>query len=531
MIEQRSILWALVFAGTAVDFMTRVSMNIAIVDMVRSNHHPSPTAASNSTTNSTTAHSRFSIERLLLDIEHNGEHGDFDWSGVLQSHVLGSFYWLFWCAQLPAGMLMRRFGPRRYVTATATINTATTFLLPAAAFVDVRLVIVARVLQGLTCAGLWSAFHSLCGRWVAPAGRARFVAAYMGCSAATAVCYPLFGWLAAATTWEWVFHASGWATLVWLLCWLRCVYDSPEQHPRLGDAERQAIVEEMGRPMAAELTTVGAANATVAAIPWRAILRSRVVWVIAGAQFGFVWSAMTLLTQTPTYLRQVHGLSVAETGFWCGVPHAGKLLVGLLCGWAADAQLRSGRMSRTAVRRWGTAVCCCGQAAAVWAMAAAGNCWWMAVLMQTLAVFAQGALTSGPVTNIVDVTPRYAGAVMSLTGAVTTPAGCVSAWLVAALAAQAVEPQQTPRAGGGGLFEAVTLWRLVFALSGLLTMVAGVQFVVWTETEVQWWNEGGEGGERKKRTEEGRGRELNGMGSGAGGVVNDGFVDIQLKHL
>ena len=52
-------------------------------------------------------------------------------------------------------------------------------------------------------------------------------------SLGTVISLPFSGFLAASLGWESVFYVQGGLGVIWLVLWVFCVYDSPQQHPRI----------------------------------------------------------------------------------------------------------------------------------------------------------------------------------------------------------------------------------------------------------------------------------------------------------
>jgi len=103
--------------------------------------------------------------------------------------------------------------------------------------------------------------------------------------------------------WPSIFYASGAVTALWAAAWWMLVYDSPAEHPRICPEERAALEE-------AVRTELSAGPKTRLPTPWRAILTSVPVWMNIVAQWGGIWGLFTLLTQAPTYFRQIHGWGI-----------------------------------------------------------------------------------------------------------------------------------------------------------------------------------------------------------------------------
>lgn len=57
---------------------------------------------------------------------------------------------------------------------------------------------------------------------------------------------PISGYLIASFGWEYVFYVTGAVGLIWSLAWFMLIYDTPAQHPRISDDERNYIESSIG---------------------------------------------------------------------------------------------------------------------------------------------------------------------------------------------------------------------------------------------------------------------------------------------
>lgn len=67
----------------------------------------------------------------------------------------------------------------------------------------------------------------------------------LGSSIGAALTYPMCGWIIDEWGWEWVFYTNGILGTMWYIWWLYCVFDSPEQHPRISEAEKEYIISRL----------------------------------------------------------------------------------------------------------------------------------------------------------------------------------------------------------------------------------------------------------------------------------------------
>lgn len=139
--------------------------------------------------------------------------------------------------------------------------------------------------------------HVLTAKWIPPNERSKFVSAYLGSSVGVAIFYPIFGYIIAWTSWEWVYYICGVVGTVWFIAWQFLVFDSPAQHPRIAQYELRYIEKSLGASVQ---------NTSPGPTPWKEIATSRPVWMNVVAQWGGIWGLFTLMTHGPTYFRLVH---------------------------------------------------------------------------------------------------------------------------------------------------------------------------------------------------------------------------------
>lgn len=176
--------------GSAINYMVRITTNIAIVDMINSNFRKSANRslleseciANVSFGNENTTSSfheikvikKLSVEKLLFDAVEVGYENYIEWNRVFQKlfqldypqdgfewneheigQILGSYFWLYWLSQLPGGILASKYGTKLVFGLSNLLGCLMCSLMPLAAYFDYRLLILLRVLQGFIGGFSW----------------------------------------------------------------------------------------------------------------------------------------------------------------------------------------------------------------------------------------------------------------------------------------------------------------------------------------------------------------------------------------
>ncbi|XP_063709965.1 putative inorganic phosphate cotransporter [Culicoides brevitarsis] len=404
------------------------------------------------------------MERSLLSyfgIKFDEE--GFDWNEYEQGLALGSFYWLYWLTQVPGGILSKKYGPKVVYGVSNFLSALFCFVMPIASYLSFDALIILRVVQGVVTGFAWPAMQTMVGSWIPPNERSKFVSSYLGSSFGVFINYPLFGAIISISCWENVFHFCGIFGTVWFLAWCYFVYDTPAMHPRIAQDERQYIEKSLG-------TTV---QKKIYPTPWKEILTSKIVWMILIAQWGGGWGLFTLMTQAPTYFKYIHGWDIKMSGFLSGLPHLLRILFSLFFSWCADYLLRHEKMSRTNVRKVGTAISTIVNGFFVLGLAYSGCNSFLAIVMLNLSVGFHGAVSSGPHSAMLDASPNHAGIISGISGTTACATGFISPIIVGLLTLNNQTAKQ---------------WEYVFLITAGMLFISGVLYCFFGDSKLQKWN-------------------------------------------
>ena len=143
-------------------YVYRINLSTAIVAMVG----VEKAGSSKSYNVSDTCPERFSNTTKTREIVNDAE---FDWDKKQQGLLMGSYYWSYTAAQIPAAWLAAKYGFRLVFGVSMLLSGIVTLLFPVCARVNVYLALVARVLIGLFHAVAFPAMTGAWGAWGPPA--------------------------------------------------------------------------------------------------------------------------------------------------------------------------------------------------------------------------------------------------------------------------------------------------------------------------------------------------------------------------
>jgi sugar phosphate permease len=263
--------------------------------------------------------------------------------------------------------------------------------------------------------------------------------------------------------WPGVFYTFGALALVWLCFWTYIVYDSPAEHPRIGQEELIYIEGSMcGQTTLKKLPT-----------PWKQILRSKTVWAITAAQFADSWGLYTLLSYMPIYMSSVLHFNINDNSLLSALPYFCMMVVALVSSWIAD-QLRTKRVLSTRnTRRLMNVIGEWGPTLGLIAVSYAGCNKVLTVALLTFTVAFGGAVSAGYLVSHIDIAPNHAGSLMSFCNCIANLAGIIAPYVAGSITTDESN---------------LASWRIVFFLAAAVYFVLNLIYLIFASGTEQTWN-------------------------------------------
>lgn len=345
------------------------------------------------------------------------------------------------------------------------LSAALTLLAPAAARLSTALFVGVRVLVGAVSGVLYPSMNSLLSHWVPPAHRAKFsTIVFAGMDFGTVVSLPVSGWLCEQSLldgWPLVFYVFGSLGVVCGGAWLTLVSDFPENHPRISQREKAEIARACG----AQVRQPGP-------FPWRSMMTSLPVWSLIIVHVGHNWGSYTLMTQIPTYLKNIQHFDMKSNGLLSALPYLAMWLFSIGFSMVVDAM--SSRLSILNVRRIAMAIASYGPMFGLVAMCFVNCDGVMAMAVLCTVVGISGSLYSGYMCSHQDLAPNFSGTLFGVTNTLANIPGFAA-------------PQLTGAITNGN--QTLGAWRRVFLLSAAIYFVSCTVYLLFISADVQPWNE------------------------------------------
>jgi ACS family hexuronate transporter-like MFS transporter len=268
------------------------------------------------------------VDRQTLSVLARTIQDDLGLSNLQYAYIVQAFLFAYTLSYLVSGRITDWLGTRVSMTAfivwwsLANITTA---------FASSALTLgISRFLLGVGEPGNYTAGPKAISEWFTPRERGLAYGIYtMGATIGATIAPPLIAWLAVSYGWRAAFVITGTLGLLWVLPWL-WLYQSPYEHPRLGDAERPFVP-------AAEPAAPAPANGSNAPTGewarWRGLLSDRGTWLLLLSRLltDPVW--YFYLFWFPKYLSDARGLSLVQIGHVAWVVYLAADIGSVAGGW------------------------------------------------------------------------------------------------------------------------------------------------------------------------------------------------------
>jgi len=247
----------------------------------------------------------------------------------------------------------------------------------------------------------------------------------------------------AAWGWRAPFFVFAVIGLIWGAVWFAYYRDTPDEHAGPNEEERELIRAGLNRKARTNLS-----------VPWKQILRSPQMWLLAAMYACYGYSINIYLSWFPAYLVDAHEMDLTTMGLYASLPLMAGVGGDLLGGWLSDHLVKG--MGLTWARRLVAMVGFLGAGGFIMLAINISNpevgIWFFA-----LAVFFLELTVGVSWAVALDIGDEFAGSVSATMNTV----GSIG---------------QTAAAAGTGYLVTAYSWNVAFSVLGVLGVIAAVLF-------------------------------------------------------
>ncbi|XP_044737451.1 putative inorganic phosphate cotransporter [Chrysoperla carnea] len=451
----------MLFLGMANAYIMRTNMSVAIVAMV--NHTALPKQ-----------HEEIGNECGRTNETSTNDpsaDGEYVWDTTLQGYILSSFFYGYVITQIPFGILAKQYGSKHFLGYGMLINSVFSFFVPYSANMGVFWLCVCRFIQGLGEGPVVPCTHALLAKWVPPDERSRLGAfVYAGAQFGTIISMPLSGLLSKygfAGGWPSIFFVFGIVGVIWSLAFIFYVSEDPDHHKSISPEEKKHI----------QLALWGDGGQgeyeKTPPIPWRKIFGSLPFWAILLAHIGQNYGYETLMTELPTFMKQILHFRIESNGFLSALPYLAMWIFSIVFSNIADWIVVNKHGTIRTVRTIMNSIGEFSPALALVAASYTGCNPVLTVALLTMGIGFNGGVYSGFKINHLDISPRFAGILMSITNCMSNLVG-ICAPIIAGYLIKG-KPTQAQ-------------WQKVFFLAAIVYTVCAIFYALFCSGTRQEWD-------------------------------------------
>lgn len=282
------------------------------------------------------------FDRINLSVSRDALNATFGLSLVGFGYLSSAFSWTYGAMQLPAGMLLDRFGIKQIGRVGTLLWSCATFA--AALSTGIAALFGARLLLGIAESPIFPANAKAIGAWFPQKERSFPMAITDGAAKfSSAVGVPFIGLLLIHFGWRWSFAATGIISFVYFLLFV-LIYRSPGEDRKLSRQELEYISRgsEEGAAEAKDMFTT------------MELIREKKVWGLALGWGAYNYSFYLLLTWLPSYLSIALHLDLLRSVMYTSIPWLLATFADIFIGgWFVDLLIQRGwnaqRVRKTAM--------------------------------------------------------------------------------------------------------------------------------------------------------------------------------------
>ncbi|WP_017802018.1 MFS transporter [Winslowiella toletana] len=267
------------------------------------------------------------LDRANLSIANTTIAAEFGFSQTEMGLLLSAFLWPYALANLPAGWLVDKFGPKRMFSWALGLWSSFTVM---AAFVNSYSMFYGlRMMLGISESPFFTSGIKITHRWFGDKERGLPTAIInTGSQIANAIAPPILTVLLLTLGWRGMFIAIGLMGIPLIVAWLKFYRDPTAREDALIHAGHRTV---------AEPDTQGTVK-----VSWGTLFKQRTTWFMVIGNFSIMFTIWVYLTWLPSYLEKSLGFSLKATGWIASIPFLAGILGVLVGGMLSDRLVRRG---------------------------------------------------------------------------------------------------------------------------------------------------------------------------------------------
>ncbi len=279
-------------------------------------------------------------DRATVSIAGEAISEDFQIDGIVLGYIFSAFSLTYVIAQIPGGVLVDKFGPKRIHLILMAVWTVLLLSHGATPWLPITIMasffIILRALTGLVSAPMFSVNSRVVAEWFPVKERAFATSIYTSAQYLSIVLFaPLFGFISMKYDWSIIFWMMAIAMGLILIIWIR-YFNLPSEHPKTSEAERLLLQDKRNIQQVESRLNVFDKK------PVRQLLTNQMTMGIYIGQYCSAVINYFFMTWFPLYLIHTFDVTIYQTSIYMIFPALGAFIGSLMAGYISDRLLSNG---------------------------------------------------------------------------------------------------------------------------------------------------------------------------------------------
>lgn len=313
--------------------------------------------------------------------------------------------------------------------------------------------------------------HTLLSKWSPVEERGSLTTyCYSGSQFGTVVMLGSSGFLASSSMgWPSIFYISGACGVVWTVLFFFWGSSSPAECKSISAEEKKLIETSLGSDGSEDKSQPPLKT------PWLKFFTSAPFLTLILAHCAHNWGFWTLLTEIPTYMKNVLGMDIKRNALLSALPYLAMFLMSfvfsIVAGLLAKRQCIPLATSRKIFNSIGHWVPMVTLIALGYVDKDSVN---LAIALLTLTVGINASTYLGFQVNHIDLSPNFAGILMGITNCAANIMSIIAPLIVGFIVTDEKDAEQ---------------WRIIFFIASGFYFVGNLMFILFGQARIQPWND------------------------------------------
>jgi MFS family permease len=361
----------------------------------------------------------------------------YKWSNFMQAQILSAFFWGYLTTQIIGGLFSKMLGGKLVLYVGVCLWSCFTLLTPIAADLGTKywmgILIIARIGLGVGEGVNFPALNHLTGIWAPKEERTR-LSTFMstGLELGTLTALFLGPLISLKLGWEWTFYIFGIMGIIWSGFFLFMTSATPRDHPCITEYERRHIESSL-KSEEEESGRKNSIGTKITLSLFLEIFKNRGVWAVIIAHTCYNYGWYVLLSFLPKLFISL-GVKFEHVGYYTMIPYILVAIGSNVSGQLSDLMINKLNISVQNVRKIMQCTAFVIPSITFFILRFTSHHLIFSTILICIGFFASSFCRSGHNVNMVDLSPRLAGLLFSITNTFATVPGIVgnliTGWLL-----------------------------------------------------------------------------------------------------